>query len=501
VDLGVGVISAITMLGLALWGLDRGSMYSGEAATYYAAHLSVPDLFRLLRHVDVVHGLYYMIMHGVLSLGGGEVVMRLPSVLAMAAAVGLTAFLGTRLSGSAVAGLLAGLVLAINPLVNEYASAGRSYALVYLGVVASCAVLVHILRIRAHAAAEQWRGWLVYAVLLTVTGYLNEMAIAVVAAHGVTLLWIRAGRRVLVPWLVSVVASLVVMVPLILLSRAQSSQVNWIKRPPLRSLIALVKHLVGTNDIVVLVLLAIAVVGALPAAVTRSQAADPAAPPVLTLPALAVPLFLASPLLVWVESQVRRPLFVERYFLWCSAGAALLVGAGLVRLAGWLRLDERAALIAGVAVLALAMALQLGVQQHIRTPQGRPEDYAAAAKYVNAHARAGDGVVFLPDNFRNMKLGYPNQFRALSDFALVRTPQQSGNLRGVTLPPAAATAALRSHSRIWQVGSTWRQANFGSAAVRAMAHALLTDYRVAKVRRFHGVTVRLFQRKPAIGSM
>ncbi|WNF01587.1 hypothetical protein PS467_17205 [Streptomyces luomodiensis] len=120
------------MLWLGLWGLDRGTMWRDESATYQMARRTLPQIRDTLSTVDAVHGLYYLLMHPVLAAWPTEVTMRLPSVLAAVAATGLVAALGCRLARPRV-GLWAGLLYAATPVVTHYAQEGRSYALVAAG--------------------------------------------------------------------------------------------------------------------------------------------------------------------------------------------------------------------------------------------------------------------------------------------------------------------------------------------------------------------------------
>ena len=69
----VPLVSGVVMLLVGLWGLDRGSMWQDEAATYEVARRSVGQILAMLDNVDVVHGLYYLVMHVWLLPGGGEV--------------------------------------------------------------------------------------------------------------------------------------------------------------------------------------------------------------------------------------------------------------------------------------------------------------------------------------------------------------------------------------------------------------------------------------------
>ncbi|WPB96345.1 glycosyltransferase family 39 protein [Streptomyces malaysiensis] len=120
------------MLWLGLWGLDRGTMWRDESATYQMARRTLPQIRDVLGTVDAVHGLYYVLMHPLLALRPSEVTLRLPSVLAAVATTALVAALGCRLARPRV-GLWAGLLYAATPVVTHYAQEGRSYALVAAG--------------------------------------------------------------------------------------------------------------------------------------------------------------------------------------------------------------------------------------------------------------------------------------------------------------------------------------------------------------------------------
>ncbi|MCQ8192165.1 glycosyltransferase family 39 protein [Streptomyces rugosispiralis] len=129
------------MLGLGLWGLDRGTMWRDESATYQMARRTVPQIRDALGTVDAVHGLYYLLMHPILALRPSEVTLRLPSVLAAVAATALVATLGCRLARPRV-GLWAGLLYATTPVVTHYAQEGRSYAMVAASAAGATYLLV-----------------------------------------------------------------------------------------------------------------------------------------------------------------------------------------------------------------------------------------------------------------------------------------------------------------------------------------------------------------------
>src|SRR4051794_36147261 len=91
--LAVAVPSAI-MLALGFWGLDRGSMWQDESASFSVAQRSVAHILAMVRHVDIVHAVYYLGLHFWMLPGGGEVWMRVPSVLAAAVSSGVVGAIG-----------------------------------------------------------------------------------------------------------------------------------------------------------------------------------------------------------------------------------------------------------------------------------------------------------------------------------------------------------------------------------------------------------------------
>ena len=223
---------------LGLWGLSRGSaMGNDEVATKWAALLSLRQLVHLLHHVDAVHGLYYLLMHCWVIVGSSPAALRVPSVLAAVAAVVMVAVLGRRLTGSAWAGLFAGLIMALTPSISFYAQTARSYALVLACVLASTLALLAALKAETAAGAAAAasppaaRRWVLYAALIALGGYLNEIALLVLAAHGVTVLLARFGRRAVGRWIAAAAAGAIVVVPLLVLSVRQDQAVSWITRP------------------------------------------------------------------------------------------------------------------------------------------------------------------------------------------------------------------------------------------------------------------------------
>jgi mannosyltransferase len=136
---------ALVTLAVTVWRIGGPSFWRDEGATLSAVHRSFPQLIRMLGQMDAVYGLYYVLMWPLVRLSGsGEVALRLPSALAMAAAAGLLTALGRRLMSPA-AGLAAGLSFAAVPAVSWFGQDARPFALETAIAVAASYCFVRLL--------------------------------------------------------------------------------------------------------------------------------------------------------------------------------------------------------------------------------------------------------------------------------------------------------------------------------------------------------------------
>jgi mannosyltransferase len=472
-------------------------MGNDEVATRWAASLSLGQLAHLLRNIDVVHGAYYLLMHAWLAVGSSPAALRVPSVVAMVVAVALVAATARRLTGSGWAGLVAGLITALTPAISYYAQTARSYALVFACVAGATLVLVRALEaeLAAPPGGRVTRWWLGYGALIVASGYLNELALLVLAAHAVTMLITRPGRRAVWRWAAAAAAAAVLVVPVVVASSREVGAVTWIGRPDGASLRLLLHDYLGSSAVVAALLL-IAIVAALLPPLRRGG------PPAwwrggVTAMSVAAPLLVIPAAALIAESLVARPFYVDRYVLYGEAGAALLAGAGSYRIGQWLRARiSWPALVAvpGLVLVLGALLLQLGPQRGERTPQSRQFDFGGPSRYVGAHARPGDGVAYLGEFFRKASLGYPADFRAVTDFALAASPRASGTFQGSDLPFPAIRSQLLRYRRIWAIGRV-PAAHYPPGLIRSQSLELLQHFREAGRASFQGVTVTLWVRK------
>ncbi|MGW1890088.1 glycosyltransferase family 39 protein [Streptomyces sp. NPDC002004] len=463
-------IPVLWTLALGVWGLSRQhSVWRDEAATWQVARRSTAEIWHMLGQVDSVHGLYYLLMHGLFEVfGPSTTTLRLPSVLAMAVAAACVAVTGRRLAGD-WAGLAGGLAFGMLPAVQFYLQEGRPYALVAAGAAISTLLLVTVLQGRGRTVH-----WAAYGGTVLLCGLLNWLSLLVLPAHAATLVRTRAGRGTWTRWAAASAAATAGVLPLILFSRRQADQISWI--PPLTW-----HMMIGPA-----VLLAIGGLGAL---LDRPRAGR------LSAAAVGLPL-LAVPQLALIGISLVQPLFLDRYVLSSMLGLALLIGAGLgaaIRAAAR-RFPAASTWILPV-VVALAMVALLPVSLAKRSPSSRVDDVLAVAADVQRLKGTGDAVLFVPAARRDTRLVTPGAFTGLQDIALAHGPVESGTLKGVEAGPARIRAEILSRRRILLVTDAMSVAKPVSAERdRVKLSVLRTHFTVVADEQIRGRRVTVYER-------
>src|SRR5579859_5538986 len=164
------VLPPLATLALTLWSITTPSYWRDEAATVASAGRPFGDMIKMLGHVDVVHGAYYIMMWPLEHLfGPGELAMRLPSALAAAVTAGFVAAIGRRLV-SPWAGLAAGLIYAGLPVTSWYGQDARSFELEVAAATIASYLLVRVIGTEPPGR----RRWLIgYGASLAALGILN----------------------------------------------------------------------------------------------------------------------------------------------------------------------------------------------------------------------------------------------------------------------------------------------------------------------------------------
>ncbi|WP_370078098.1 glycosyltransferase family 39 protein [Streptacidiphilus sp. MAP12-16] len=376
----------VLTLALGLYKISKPELWRDELASWSAASRSVPQLFRLLGHVDTSSGAYYLFLHFWIKIFGDSIVaLRLPSVLAMAGAAGCVALLGRRMFSTS-AGVLAGLAFAVMPAVSRYAQEARSYAFTILGVTVATMLLLRALE------KPQARRWTAYAVCVAATGAMSLVSLVLLPVHAlvVFLEWrSRRDQRALWGFPLACGVALLPLLPLALAASKQASeQISWVSAPTVKDLRAIWPLLMDSYVVAyALAATLVALIGAaLVRRVDRRQAAIAGALAVLPV------------LLVWLVSQGGQSYWLARYLLIVLPAWAIIVGATLAALG-------RTAGVCGLVALAL---LALPDQAGVRTPGSHDRwdyphvpatpwlDYSGTADIIQANYEPGDGLAPLP---------------------------------------------------------------------------------------------------------
>jgi mannosyltransferase len=481
---------ALVTLVLGFYQVGNPELWRDELASWSFASRSVPDLIAAARHTGATQLAYYLVLHFWISAFGDSAdAMRAPSVLAMAGAAACVALVGRRLAGNR-AGLLAGLVFALVPSVSRFAQEVRFYAFAVLAVT-----LATLLLLRALDRPSLPR-WLSYAASLALVGYIDLVALSVVAGHiAGAVLRGRDDRDNRLLWFLAAVAGgIAACVPVVVLGANQAkSQIGWIARPDhdLSEFAFFGRNLFySTSVAAALIILAI-----LAWAVAWRDAAF--------MTALAVGPVAA----VWLISQGSYSYFFPRYLLFTVGAWAVLAGIGLSRL------DART----GAAAVLVVAILGAGNQHVIREtgahnwsfypvgPGGYYMDYASAAAFVARQARPGDGIVYQAGEHGDkwLMVGYglqyylardmPNGLAVPRELFVARTAAQAGTLYPV--PCQQPAACLGAEPRIWVIGVGHQKSPY-QAVTPAQAAVLRPRYRLSLVKHQRSLTMFLLTRAP-----
>ncbi|MFC7277448.1 glycosyltransferase family 39 protein [Paractinoplanes rhizophilus] len=452
----------------------RPQPWRDELASWSAATRTVPEIIALGRHIDGVLVPYYLFLHWWVGWRGDSVAaMRAPSLLAMMATAAAVALLARRFWGDA-AGLLAGLVFAVLPVISRYGQEIRGYAFATL-----FATLATLALVAALEKAQWWR-WPLYGSCVALAGLSHLVALLVLGGHLVIAIVLARwfGRWRLLWWLIAAAAGAGVVLSLTYRGFGQrAAQLGWLD-PATPAALADIPGAIFLAPVTGGVVAGLAV-----AALWRERAA---AAVLLWMPVL-IPVGL-----LYAYDQLAGPIFLGRYLLFCVPLLCALAGAALCVL----RLP-----VAALAVLALA-AVGLPVQADIRRDHSN-YDYRAAAQVILDGRRAGDGIVYEPrDGWQtvDLGLGYYLRDRAPRDVLLVSDPIENASLRASECPDEIK--CLGNTDRVWVVAADNLDPPFRATPTNQLGYgtkALLDAYFVAIVSyRVDGFTIALFVRPPVV---
>jgi mannosyltransferase len=485
----VVVVPAAAELAVGGYRLGGASLWRDEAYTLDAATRSFGQIVGLLGNQDAVHGVYYLGMHIVIGLlGTSATAIRLPSLLAMTVAAGATAAIGRRLARATdlpapgATGLLAGLLFVGSPETTFYAQDARPYALVTMSATMATLVLL------AAVADGRRRWWAGYGAAIAVAGMFNLFALLLLAAHGVTLL---AGRVPLRRWLAAGAAAIFVLSPLIYLGYRQDRALGWVPRPSLSEVVKTATDFAGSGPLLQVVTV-LAICGILAGLDYRRRHGTASG---LTVTVVALPWLVLPPVILLLASLV-RPVYVERYVLFCLPGLALLCAGGLAWLAqlvtrtGVGSRNPAVAWMLPAVIVATLAALLVVPQQRIRLTAARPDNLRGVAAVIAANARRGDVVFYVPEQVKVVSMGYPAPFARLREIAQRQTPVASDSLLGSQVSASQLRSRFAGVRRVWLI--TWHGRPRPRTATSREELALVGQMRLVRLWTVGSVVLRLY---------
>lgn len=335
------ILAALLLLATALrvHGLSVGGLWLDEGYSLLQSERGFADILAL-RHYDANPPLYVLLLHAWRALvGPGVPAAQAFSVVFGVAGVGL-AWAVMRLRFGVVAGLAAGLLVALSRFHIHYSQEIRGYALLFALVAAADLFYV---RWESRGRTLDLAAWTLAAVAAVAT---HTFAWWVIAIH---VLFSERRRALLAAFGIVAAASLPLWTTLwqhLTTFRTQS----WIGEPDATGLVQVLWVLGGCGSIWLLTWglatlgLAANVAPRLPSPLGRDE----------SLPgwrtAVVPAAQLALPFVVFVVSVVALPMLVERYLLLSLLPLAGLAGAGV---AAFRIPAARALLIVALAVLSI----------------------------------------------------------------------------------------------------------------------------------------------------
>ncbi|MDQ1530155.1 MAG: mannosyltransferase [Microbacteriaceae bacterium] len=461
------------------------AVWRDEVATIAAATRTWSAFAGPIQQTDVVHALYYAVMHLWFALVGyTPFTLRLPSALAVGATAAAVTILGRSLAGRWV-GLASGIVAAVLPSLVWAGGEGRSFAFTALFATLATGALLHALR--TTPGRTGWAlvaPWVAYGALLALSVAVFVDSLLLGVAHLVTAL-LLGGRRVLVPLGAALAAAAVVVAPLLIMAAGQTGQISWISSLTWRS----TPHQVAVGqwfrtDLVAWVALALVVAGTVLGLIRAGREVSRTG---LSVLAVALPWAVLPPLALLVVSLVASPMYVTRYLTFTTPAVALILGLAA------------AALPRPLTIVALVLLAAVAVPQIVvdRSPRAKDRSDLSLAADLVASARASDpertpaGIVYGDyHTFGSMttsvaEIAYPSAFRGLTDLTALRPITSSDTAREPRTTVGAAVPKMRRLNTVWFLLTTDAPPHglrIPAAKLRGLGFKETGDYHVARVR-------------------
>jgi mannosyltransferase len=426
-------------------GASRPSLWFDEGATISAsASRSLSQLWRLLGHIDAVHGLYYLLMHGWFTLfPPTEFWSRVPSCLAIgAAAAGVVVF--TKQFSARNTAVCAGVVFAILPRATWAGIEARSYAF-----AAAAAVWLTVLLVVSIRRNRPWL-WLLYALALALSVLLSIYLVLLVPAYAAVMSVIGRRKSVAIWWVATSAVAVGALTPLIVFAHGQISQVAWI--PPLNwhSVIDVAQHQYFDNSVPFAILAGIVILVAV--AVRRAAVPDSGGDTRRLLQVCAAWIVVPTAVTL-IYSAIGEPVYYARYLTFTAPAMAVVLAVCICTIA------KKPWVIAGALVLFAAAAFPNYLFSQRGPYANESWDYSQVADVISAHAAPGDCLLvdntvrWKPGPIRALLATRPSAFQRLADIERGGRGPDRGTLWDGHVAVWMVLPRLHKCSTVWTISS------------------------------------------------
>ena len=394
-----GIILLAALLRLPTLGTQ--SIAFDESFSLAVGSANWPLLFQAILSDGVHPPLFYVLHKGALALwGDSEFGQRFMTAVFSLLGLPLIYQLGKRLFNVYV-GLLAMLLLALNPLHVWFAQEARMYS------VLSALVMLSMLFFWEALRQNSPQTWLKLALINALIFWIHYFGLLIPIVQLVyIILTFNHHYRYLKPWALSQLGAGALLLPWLLatsLRPVQSFGIGFLVHPTLVDLPLTFWNLItGINDFDWLAVLTFLCFGIALGVALYSR-------PPLTRETIKRPYLLLfgwgfiPPLLLWVISQ-RRSFYADRYFSFCIPALLLLASYGTFRLVAPLQRKVLAAGLVGITVLGLIVIFQSTAYQK--------DDWRSAAAYVTRQEQLGDAVLL---RSLHIKFAFDYYYRGQAD--------------------------------------------------------------------------------------
>jgi mannosyltransferase len=368
--LALAAAAGLTAAVLGVIELERRSLWIDEALDVGWTELAWSDYLRLAFENEASQALYLLLLKPWLAvMPNDEWSARAPSVVFAVAAAALLVPLGTRLTGSRLAGFGAGLLLATSAFAVAWSQQARQYALAML-----LAVVVTYLFVRA-LESDGWRWWIVYGLAGGVAVYSHFFVALVLVSHAAAVVVVPRANLVRRFAAAAGIAFVIAIPALDFVVNHDTGQAEW--HPPVDwPYLKDVMYELGGESRFALALGGGGLVALVMSAARRPQQ---------SWRYVLVASWLTLPLLLTLAVSYWKPMLVDRFLIVSLPALALASAYAISRLGRW----------AGAAALVVAVAIAV---THVRDWYDSlvEQDWRGAVEYVESEKQPEEQVLVHP---------------------------------------------------------------------------------------------------------